>query len=445
MRETDLLEPNSYYAVAKCAQTLVCQHFAHAERRPVNTLRLFSAFGPYEEPTRLIPTIVTRCLRKTRPLDLVSRDIARDFVYVEDVVDAFLCIEQLAASPREIINIGTGVQSTVGDVVEAVLQYTAFVQRMPLGGDAGPHLGRQDLGRRLLEERTGSSAGARGPPSRQVCKGRSIRFRSQEGGAECTRLTRQPPRPGCPDQLPDLRRGRGRTARSTRRTFDPGGPRFGGVLRPADCRTGSTTGWCAAFAAACSGRTPSSPSRSSARLYGASHFTYQREAAFTGKTYAAYLRRALAGATLAAVTDGGGLRQRVLPLRGGADGDRGGPAESSRSQEAIEHAEPELRGRIRCALYDTETFEPERFDVICAFQVFDHVPDSGGRCCGPVSATSAGRHGAVHQPRQRSAHQPAAGRAQPDRRRRAHRALRPEHDAADPGGDRVHRPGGLRR
>ena len=71
MRETDLLEPNSYYAVAKCAQTLVCQHFAHAERRPVNTLRLFSAFGPYEEPTRLIPTIVTRCLGN-QPLDLVS-------------------------------------------------------------------------------------------------------------------------------------------------------------------------------------------------------------------------------------------------------------------------------------------------------------------------------------------------------------------------------------
>ncbi len=123
MRETDLLEPNSYYSVAKCAQTLVCQHFAHAERRPVNTLRLFSAFGPYEEPTRLIPTIVRRCLAN-QPLELVSRDIARDFVYVEDVVDAFLCIDQLARLSGEIINIGTGVQSTIGDVVQTVRGYT---------------------------------------------------------------------------------------------------------------------------------------------------------------------------------------------------------------------------------------------------------------------------------------------------------------------------------
>jgi dolichol-phosphate mannosyltransferase len=89
----------------------------------VNTLRLFSAFGPYEEPTRLIPTIVRRCLAN-QPLELVSRDIARDFVYVEDVVDAFLCIEQLARLSGEIINIGTGVQSTVGDVVQTVRGYT---------------------------------------------------------------------------------------------------------------------------------------------------------------------------------------------------------------------------------------------------------------------------------------------------------------------------------
>ncbi len=123
MRENDLLEPNSYYSVAKSAQTLVCQHFAHAERRPVNTLRLFSAFGPYEEPSRLIPTIVSRCVANL-PLDLVSRDIARDFVYVEDVVDAFLCIEQLSRLSGEIINIGTGVQSSVGDVVDAVREYT---------------------------------------------------------------------------------------------------------------------------------------------------------------------------------------------------------------------------------------------------------------------------------------------------------------------------------
>ena len=123
MRETDLLEPNSYYAVAKCAQTLLCQHVARTEKRPINTLRIFSAFGPREEPTRLVPTLIQRCLQGQELL-LVPPETARDFVYVDDVVDAFLRVEQLAKLQGEVINIGTGLQGTVRDVVEAIVRHT---------------------------------------------------------------------------------------------------------------------------------------------------------------------------------------------------------------------------------------------------------------------------------------------------------------------------------
>jgi nucleoside-diphosphate-sugar epimerase len=123
MRETDLLEPNSYYAVAKCAQTLLCQHLARTEKRPINTLRIFSAYGPREEPTRLVPTLIRRCLQGEELL-LVPPETARDFVYIDDVVDAFLRVEQLAKLQGEVINIGTGLQGTVRDVVEAILRHT---------------------------------------------------------------------------------------------------------------------------------------------------------------------------------------------------------------------------------------------------------------------------------------------------------------------------------
>lgn len=121
MRETDLLEPNSYYAVAKSAQTLLCQHVARSEQRPINTFRLFSVYGPYEEPSRLFPTIIQRSLRG-EALEMVSPQTARDFVYIDDVVDAYLQIDRLAAHVGETFNIGTGVQSTLRDVVDAVQQ-----------------------------------------------------------------------------------------------------------------------------------------------------------------------------------------------------------------------------------------------------------------------------------------------------------------------------------
>ena len=123
MRETDVLEPNSYYAVAKCAQTLLCQHVALTERRPITTFRLFSVYGPYEEPTRLIPTLI-RCCLASEPLTLVQPDTARDLVFVDDVVDAYRRTDELGRLSGEIINIGTGVQSTVEQVVDLILQHT---------------------------------------------------------------------------------------------------------------------------------------------------------------------------------------------------------------------------------------------------------------------------------------------------------------------------------
>lgn len=121
MRETDALAPRSYYAVAKCAQTLVSEQTALAEGRPINTLRLFSVYGPYEEPSRLVPAVVERCLERSE-LDLVSPDTARDFIYIDDVVDACLQIGQLSLQRGEVFNVGTGTQSTVRDVVNAAVE-----------------------------------------------------------------------------------------------------------------------------------------------------------------------------------------------------------------------------------------------------------------------------------------------------------------------------------
>ena len=73
MRSTDLLEPRTDYAVAKAAATLLCQ----AEARkglPITTVRVFSAYGPWEEPGRLMPTLVARGLEGRLP-PLVAPDL----------------------------------------------------------------------------------------------------------------------------------------------------------------------------------------------------------------------------------------------------------------------------------------------------------------------------------------------------------------------------------
>jgi nucleoside-diphosphate-sugar epimerase len=66
MREGDVLEPRTDYAVAKAAATHLCQ--AEALRgRPVSTVRIFSAYGPWEDPSRIASSVMASCLRGEAP------------------------------------------------------------------------------------------------------------------------------------------------------------------------------------------------------------------------------------------------------------------------------------------------------------------------------------------------------------------------------------------
>jgi len=116
--ETERVDPNSAYAVTKVSATLLCRYFAHTHKLNIPTLRLYSVYGPYEEPTRLIPTTIVRGLRGELP-PLVNPGIARDYVYAEDVYNAYLLAASTSTEdPGAIYNVGTGVQTTLQEVVE---------------------------------------------------------------------------------------------------------------------------------------------------------------------------------------------------------------------------------------------------------------------------------------------------------------------------------------
>jgi nucleoside-diphosphate-sugar epimerase len=117
--EEDRLEPRNAYGVAKTAATLLCQAAA-ARGRHVTTVRVFSAYGPLEEPTRLISYVMGCCLRSESPR-VTSGWQPRDFVYVEDVLDLFELAASRPALRGQILHAATGRQRTVREVVAAVV------------------------------------------------------------------------------------------------------------------------------------------------------------------------------------------------------------------------------------------------------------------------------------------------------------------------------------
>jgi polyisoprenyl-phosphate glycosyltransferase len=116
-REDDLPQPNSDYAVSKVACANLLRFYGRKKKLPCANLRLFSAYGPLEDSSRLIPSVVRLGLEGKYPA-FVSRDISRDFVYVEDVAEAYVdtALNLTEAVYGESFNIGSGHKTTIGDV-----------------------------------------------------------------------------------------------------------------------------------------------------------------------------------------------------------------------------------------------------------------------------------------------------------------------------------------
>lgn len=120
MKESDILCPNSHYAVMKAAATNYCQFIAKSQDKPIVTVRPFHIYGPYEEPSRLIPKLVTKLLNNKLP-KLVSQDIARDMLYIDDAISLYGIIATKKEINGGIYNMGSGSQSTIRMIVDITI------------------------------------------------------------------------------------------------------------------------------------------------------------------------------------------------------------------------------------------------------------------------------------------------------------------------------------
>ncbi len=118
-REIDRLAPDSYYAVSKCAQSLLSEYIAAETGAAIVTIRPFSVYGRFEEGSRLMPKLLMAALGSA-PIDMVSPDTARDFIHIDDLLDIYLHVDRLKETPGQIFNAGSGRQTTLLEVVETV-------------------------------------------------------------------------------------------------------------------------------------------------------------------------------------------------------------------------------------------------------------------------------------------------------------------------------------
>ena len=120
MDENHPTAPHSTYAVSKLAADRAAFTLHKENGFPVVVIRPFNSYGPrYTEPY-IIPEIINQILNGSRELSLGNISASRDFTYVSDTVAAILksLVEKKAIG--EIINVGSGIEITIRDLVTKI-------------------------------------------------------------------------------------------------------------------------------------------------------------------------------------------------------------------------------------------------------------------------------------------------------------------------------------
>ena len=123
IKETDSTQGLDHYGKSKILQTKIIEDLSQQHNLPAVTLRIFTAYGNFEEPGRLISDIMVAIIKKN-PIKILSSSSIRDFIYINDVIDALKKISVKPGINGEIFNVGSGRASSVENIVNLVCNIT---------------------------------------------------------------------------------------------------------------------------------------------------------------------------------------------------------------------------------------------------------------------------------------------------------------------------------
>lgn len=122
LNENENLKPLSPYAASKVSAESYCQVYTECYDLDTVSLRYFNVFGPRQNPkseyAAVIPRFINALISRENPIIYGAGNQTRDFIYVEDIVEANLMLaESKFTGP---INVATGESVTINKLLELI-------------------------------------------------------------------------------------------------------------------------------------------------------------------------------------------------------------------------------------------------------------------------------------------------------------------------------------
>lgn len=110
----------SPYAASKAAADQLAVSYHRSFGLPVVIARPFNAYGPRQSARAVIPTIIAQIASGAKELKLGSLFPTRDYTFVSDTVAGFLALSEAKGLYGEAVNIGSGTEISIGEIVKLI-------------------------------------------------------------------------------------------------------------------------------------------------------------------------------------------------------------------------------------------------------------------------------------------------------------------------------------
>lgn len=110
----------SPYAASKIGADQIALSFHRSFAVPVTVARPFNTYGPRQSARAVIPTTITQIASGKTEIELGALSPTRDFNFVQDTVDGLIAILNARGTDGETINLGSGHEISIGDLVELI-------------------------------------------------------------------------------------------------------------------------------------------------------------------------------------------------------------------------------------------------------------------------------------------------------------------------------------
>ena len=121
-RENFKCEPKSVYGRAKFLSTQYLLYLYKKNKFPVTIVRLYQIFGPYQDLNRFIPVVINSC-KDNKDFPCSHGRQYRDFLYIDDLIDAIFLILRNPKATGEIFNVGSGKPLKIRNIIKKILSY----------------------------------------------------------------------------------------------------------------------------------------------------------------------------------------------------------------------------------------------------------------------------------------------------------------------------------